>query len=217
MMPYSMMVANGVLWFTYGALASNPTIMLPNITAIAMGSGYCTAFMRYRSPQAVRIPLQHRPSCVIITEPLACELLANPARARSLASQASVLAPMGVSAAITASVIGAATSLPVVDAQNFIGYLGCAVCAGMFAGPLASMQAVLRDRSAAAIPLGFTLFSTVNTSAWLAYGKSHPSILLASSCQQNSTGLVQRYGKVLTAGTRNTVSRTRRLRRTRDG
>ena len=62
--------------------------------------------------------------------------------------------------------------LPLATAQNLIGYLGCGVCAAMFGGPLASMQAVLRDRSAASIPIGFTLFSTVNTSVWLGYGES---------------------------------------------
>jgi hypothetical protein len=50
-MPYTMMVANGTLWFTYGALLSNPTIMLPNITAIVLGSGYVATFLKYRSPQ----------------------------------------------------------------------------------------------------------------------------------------------------------------------
>jgi len=49
-MPYSMMVANGTLWFTYGAILSNPTIMLPNVTAIVMGTGYCYTFWRNRSP-----------------------------------------------------------------------------------------------------------------------------------------------------------------------
>lgn len=40
----------------------------------------------------------------------------------------------------------------------------------MFAGPLASMRAVLRDGTAASLPLGFTAFSLANTSSWLAYG-----------------------------------------------
>ena len=66
---------------------------------------------------------------------------------------------------------------------------------------LASMQAVLRDRSAAAIPVGFTLFSTVNTSVWLGYGALvlgdpfiwAPNVLgLASSLTQ--IGLIARFG-----------------------
>lgn len=164
-MPYSMMVANGTLWFTYGAILSNPTIMLPNVTAIVMGTGYCYTFWRNRSPQAVTVPY------------------------------------LAGAAGLCSVTIGSAMALPVADAQNFIGYLGCVVCAGMFSGPLASMQTVLRDRSAAAIPLGFTLFSTVNTSVWLAYGAVvlhdpfiwGPNVLgLASSLTQ--LGLIARFG-----------------------
>jgi len=165
MMPYTMMVANGTLWFTYGALLSNPTIMLPNITAIVMGTGYCAAFWRYRSPQA------------------------------------SVAPYVGASASICALVIGSAMILPPADAKSVIGYLGCGVCAAMFAGPLASMQSVLRDRSAASLPIGFTLFSTLNTTAWLGYGALvlHdpfiwlPNVLgLGSSLTQ--IGLIARFG-----------------------
>lgn len=132
--PYSMMVANGTLWFTYGALLSNPTIMLPNVTAIGMGAGYCLTFMRYRSPQAVVAPY------------------------------------LATSGAIIAATVGAAATMPISTSTNIVGYLGCGVCVAMFAGPLASMSAVIRDRSAASIPLGFTLFSTLNTTVWLGYG-----------------------------------------------
>ena len=133
-MPYAMMVANGTLWFTYGALLSNATIMLPNITAILMGAGYCATFLKYRSPQSVTLPY------------------------------------LGASAGLVCTTVGAAAFLPLASAQSFIGYLGCGVCVAMFGGPLTSMSSVLRDRSAASIPMGFTLFSTVNTSVWLGYG-----------------------------------------------
>jgi len=165
LMPYSMMLANGTLWFTYGALLQNPTIMLPNVTAIGMGLGYCYTFCRYRSPQAVVAP------------------------------------HLAVSAGVCAFVLGSAAALPLPAAQNAIGYLGCFVCAGMFMGPLAAMRSVLRDRSAASIPVGFTLFSTLNTSVWLAYGVVvlgdpfiwAPNVLgLVSSIAQ--IGLILRFG-----------------------
>ena len=164
-MPYSMMVANGTLWFTYGALLSNPTIMLPNVTAIALGSAYVATFLRYRSPQAVTAP------------------------------------HLATSAGLITAIVGSAVVLPLETAQSFIGYLGCGVCAAMFAGPLAAMSTVLRDRSAAAIPLGFTVFSTVNTTVWLGYGLLvlgdpfiwAPNVLgLASSLTQ--LGLLVRFG-----------------------
>ena len=81
-----------------------------------------------------------------------------------------------------------------------VGSIGCGVCVAMFAGPLASIRAVVRERSAAAIPAGFTLFSLANTAAWLAYGLAlddafvwAPNVLgLAAATAQ--LGLVVRYG-----------------------
>ena len=40
----------------------------------------------------------------------------------------------------------------------------------MFSGPLAAIQTVLRERSAAALPPAFTLASTVNCALWVSYG-----------------------------------------------
>lgn len=97
--------------------------------------------------------------------------------------------------------VGVATQLPLADAQSYIGYLGCGVCVAMFGGPLASMSTVLTTRSAAAIPIGFTAFSTVNTTVWLGYGALvlgdpfiwAPNVLgLASSLTQ--LGLIARFG-----------------------
>ena len=60
---------------------------------------------------------------------------------------------------------------------------------------------MVRERSAAAIPVGFTLFSTANTTVWLAYGLVvlddpfiwAPNVLgLASALAQ--LGLLARYG-----------------------
>ena len=116
-----MMVANGTLWFTYGALLSNMTIMLPNISAIVMGTGYVATFIKYKSPQAVVTPY------------------------------------LGASAGLIATTVGSAMLLPLDTAQQVIGYLGCGVCVAMFGGPLTAMGAVLRDKSAASIPLGFTV------------------------------------------------------------
>lgn len=71
----------------------------------------------------------------------------------------------------------------------------------MFGGPLTSIRSVLRDESAASLPLGFTVFSAVNTSAWLGYGLLilddpfiwGPNVLgLASASTQ--LGLIVRYG-----------------------
>ena len=101
--------------------------------------------------------------------------------------------------------VAAASAVACLDhtaATAAVGYLGCGVCVAMFGGPLAAIGAVLRDRSASAIPLGFTAFSTVNTAAWLGYGALvlgdpfiwFPNVLgLASSVVQ--LGLIAHFGR----------------------
>lgn len=163
--PYAAMFANGSLWATYGALLNNPSIALPNVTAIVLGAGYVAHFLRYRSPQAVVMPY------------------------------------LGLSAAMVSATAGAALALPAADAASAIGYLGCTVSVAMFSGPLASIRAVLRDRSAAAIPPAFTAISVINTTVWSAYGALvihdpfiwGPNLLgLGSALAQ--AGLIARFG-----------------------
>ena len=49
-------VANGTLWFTYGALLDNATIALPNVSAMILGGGYVAAFVKTASPDASVLP-----------------------------------------------------------------------------------------------------------------------------------------------------------------
>ena len=86
-------------------------------------------------------------------------------------SPAAVVLPYyGGGAAFCASAAAAAAMLPTAQAQTLIGYGGVAVCLAMFSGPLASIQAVIRDKSAASIPFAFTLASTANCTLWTSYG-----------------------------------------------
>jgi len=55
-MPYAAMAANGAAWCTYGALASDYTIMIPNAAGLVMGSFYIKEFLTYRSEGAVVAP-----------------------------------------------------------------------------------------------------------------------------------------------------------------
>jgi len=86
------------------------------------------------------------------------------------APDATVLPYFGGGAAFVSAVLGAAATLPVESAQTFIGYAGCSLTALMFMGPLTAIQTVLKDKSAASLPLAFTLASTANCSLWTAYG-----------------------------------------------
>jgi len=67
-------------------------------------------------------------------------------------------------------VVSAAATMPLASAQTMIGYAGCTLTALMFMGPLAAIQTVMRDQSAASLPLAFTLASTANCTLWTSYG-----------------------------------------------
>ena len=71
----------------------------------------------------------------------------------------------------------------------------------MFSGPLTSIRSVLRDRSAASLPLAFTLVSCANTSVWLSYGAlilHDPFIwgpnVLGLGAATAQLGLIARFG-----------------------
>ena len=83
---------------------------------------------------------------------------------------AMVLPYFGGGAAFAALAVGAAATMPALAAKTVIGYAGCTLTALMFYGPLASINTVLRDRSAASLPLAFTLASTANCTLWTSYG-----------------------------------------------
>jgi solute carrier family 50 (sugar transporter) len=117
------------------------------------------------------------------------------------APDAVVLPYIGGATAFSAAVVGAAATMPLETARMAIGYGGVAVCIAMFSGPLAAIQTVLRERSAAAIPLAMALASTANCTLWTSYGAlviHDPFVwgpnglgLLASVTQ---LGLIARFG-----------------------
>jgi hypothetical protein len=55
-LPYAAMAANGVAWTAYGALGSDPTIMLANMPPALLGVYYCSVFYKYRADGAVALP-----------------------------------------------------------------------------------------------------------------------------------------------------------------
>ena len=71
---------------------------------------------------------------------------------------------------VAALAVGTALALEPEAAAHTVGLIGCGVLPAMFAGPLAAARKVVATKNAAAIPLAFTLFSTVNTITWIGYG-----------------------------------------------
>ena len=72
--------------------------------------------------------------------------------------------------AVASLAVGTALVLEPEAAAHTVGLIGCGVLPAMFAGPLAAARKVVSSKNAAAIPLAFTLFSTVNTITWIGYG-----------------------------------------------
>jgi lipid-A-disaccharide synthase-like uncharacterized protein len=73
-------------------------------------------------------------------------------------------------AAFGAAILAAVVALPVQEAHELIGLAGVAFSVLMFSGPLASVQAILRDCSASSLPLGFTFATVLNCVLWATYG-----------------------------------------------
>ena len=73
-------------------------------------------------------------------------------------------------AAVSAAILFATVTLPVQEAHELIGLAGVAFSVLMFSGPLASVQAILRDCSASSLPLGFTVATVLNCILWATYG-----------------------------------------------
>lgn len=72
-------------------------------------------------------------------------------------SPGAVLQPfVGAAALFTCGVGAAAVALPIATARLLVGYAGVSTCMLMFAGPLASIRAVLAERSAASLPAAYT-------------------------------------------------------------
>ena len=104
--------------------------------------------------------------------------------------------------AVASLAVGTALVLEPEAAAHTVGLIGCGVLPAMFAGPLAAARKVVATKNAAAIPLAFTLFSTVNTITWIGYGLLviddvyiwGPNVLgLGAAFAQ--LGLVARYGR----------------------
>eukprot|EP00301_Raphidiophrys_heterophryoidea_P000454 c10227_g1_i1.p1 GENE.c10227_g1_i1~~c10227_g1_i1.p1 ORF type:complete len:261 (+),score=59.02 c10227_g1_i1:55-837(+) len=104
------------------------------------------------------------------------------------------LTPHFAGLATVSSFIGAtALVLDTSQALTVIGSTACVVTATMFAGPLAVMQTVLKQKSTEAMHFGFTVASFVNTTLWVMYGSlvAHNWFVIAPNAVGLAAALVQ--------------------------
>mmetsp|Transcript_66119 Transcript_66119/g.138104 ORF Transcript_66119/g.138104 Transcript_66119/m.138104 type:complete len:384 (-) Transcript_66119:575-1726(-) len=91
LLPFSAMVAQGVVWTTYGLLVSNPAIWSPNILAIVLGLRYWQVYHKYCPPGANWLPFtQTHHVAGLIATILAC------GAACTLLDDASALTALGL-------------------------------------------------------------------------------------------------------------------------
>jgi len=68
------------------------------------------------------------------------------------------------------TVISATSVLPVEDAIDMIGEVGCVQQVVMFTGPLAVIKTVMRDRNTSSMSAWFTVATFLSCSVWTLYG-----------------------------------------------
>lgn len=139
LLPYSSMVANGVVWVIYGVLRDIPSITVANSIGVALGLYYCYEFRRHVDPAARDLPgtvSQHK---LVVTWFVLLNLFL-------------------------------VVNLPRRVAAELVGKEGVLVFAILFASPLVALRDVVRSKSAASIPLPFTIACLLNCSLWSVVG-----------------------------------------------
>ena len=158
LLPYTTMVCCCFIFFVYGVLTDLQSVWIPNIAGVALGLIYVTVFIRACDPEAKNLPGT-----------------AN----QHLFGMSALIGINMCLAAIAASGIGIdneplerhwtllAQSGVAID---IIGKEGVIMSIILFASPLAVIQQVIITKSAAAIPLPFTLASLISCTAWFVLG-----------------------------------------------
>ena len=135
LLPYSSMMANTVLWSTYGILKSEPKIWTANALGLVLATIYSVIYNQYSPRSSPILPGRIRQHVGAVCSVF---LLASLLASRNMA--------------------------------NTVGRLAVIFCIAMFGSPLSTLAQVLRDRSAASIPLAFAMVSGLNCLSWSVTG-----------------------------------------------
>jgi len=158
LLPYTSMVCCCFIFFVYGVLIDLQSVWIPNIAGVALGLIYVTVFVRTCGPETKNLPgtaNQHMfgMSALIGINMCIAAIAASGVGIDNepLELHSTLLAQSGV-------------------AIDIIGKEGVIMCIILFASPLAVIQQVIKTKSAASIPLPFTLASLVSCVAWFVLG-----------------------------------------------
>ena len=150
LLPYSSMVSNAFLWCTYGVLKHEPAVYVSNGVGLIMGSFYCAIYIKYSQDFPVAI---------------------EPPEMKPCSHKKSHFHLFGMALVVAVCLtIATATFLDVAVRREIIGIMGIVACVALFASPLAALQTVIEKKSAASIPLPFTVASGANCLMWTITG-----------------------------------------------
>jgi solute carrier family 50 protein (sugar transporter) len=135
------MISSSFVWLMYGILKGVPSVWGPNTVGLALGAYYFAVFVRNCGPEATDLPGTAKQHLHGTIGIVSINLC---------------LAVMG------ASGVGYATDI--------IGKEGVVMCIVLFSSPLTVLRSVIATKSAASIPLPFTLATFVNCIAWFVLG-----------------------------------------------
>jgi len=148
LLPYSSMIANCSLWVAYGILTKASKVWFTNLVGLLFALYYFLKFIKHVTPKSTSLPgtvKQHVQACLALiffsaAWVLICYLTVR--RQNMWMPYAAIL----------------------------IGNIAVVFCLLMFASPLAALRVVLQTRSAASIPLPFTLATILNCFLWSVAG-----------------------------------------------
>lgn len=157
LLPYTTMIINCLLYFTYGILVHEIRIWSSNGIGLLLGMYYFVAYLPFVPTSAVTggAGEQHEHTSDITkkqSSPLPGTLEQH-------------FQALGGAAAFIAL-----TLLVSREPAYLIGKVGMAVCVLLFASPLAAIRAVLETKSSRSIPLPFTVAMTFNCFVWFVFG-----------------------------------------------
>ena len=140
LLPYTTMISSTFLWTMYGVLKNDPRIWSANLVGLVLGLYYFLTFIRICPKSSTTLP-------------------------GSVVNHVRFILAMIMGTSVVAMM-----SPNIQFATQLIGSGGVALTVCLFASPLSVMKLVIEKKSAAAIPLPFTVASFINCFLWSVMG-----------------------------------------------
>jgi solute carrier family 50 (sugar transporter) len=142
LLPYTSMLVNNIVWFSYGLLKKESIIIFASGPGLILSAIYFLQFIRLAPPQSPNLPGKVNQHIQFVC----CVLLAS-------------------TCALLLSIVAKS-----IDPTNLFGKAGMIFTMTMFASPLAAIRSVIQTQSASIIPMPVTIASLVNNYLWGAVG-----------------------------------------------